>query len=163
MARLSKVAAGTLLTTLSYGAGVVGVLLMRNRGPRDAWYQALRKPSFQPPGWVFAPVWNVLYGAIAYSAYRVWRAGPSRARTIALTLWGAQLALNAAWTPTFFGARAPRFALADMALLDAAACAYAVAAARVDRTASLVATPYLGWLGFATAINASIVRLNPAA
>jgi tryptophan-rich sensory protein len=162
MAQMSKVLAGAVWTTLSYGAGLVGVLLMGN-GPRSAWYRSLRKPAFQPPGWVFGPVWNVLYGAIAYSAFRVWRAEPSRARTIALALWGTQVALNAAWTPMFFGARAPRLALADIILLDATASAYTAVASRVDRTASLVTAPYLGWLGFATTLNASIAQLNPTA
>lgn len=158
---LSKVVSGAAFAALTYGAGVLGVLSMRKR-PRGLWYQLLRKPSYQPPPWVFAPVWNVLYGAIAYSGYRLFHARPSRARSVGLGLWATQLALNAAWTPIFFGARRARLALLDIVALDAAVAAYAVVSARADRRASVAVAPYVGWLGLATALNASIVEKNPA-
>lgn len=134
---------------------------MRGRGaPDNRWFRSLRKPSYQPPSWLFGPVWSVLYGTIAYSGWRVWRAKPSRARTRSLALWAGQLALNGAWTPLFFGARRPGLALADIVALDVAAAAYAASAARVDRTAAIVFAPYLAWLGFATLLNGSITVKN---
>jgi tryptophan-rich sensory protein len=159
--QLSKVSSGIGFAALTYGAGLLGALWMRKR-PRGLWYRLLRKPSYQPPPWVFAPVWNVLYGAIAYSGNRLYRAPSSRARTVGLGLWAAQLALNAAWTPIFFGARRARLALLDLALLDATVAAYAAVSSRVDRRAAVAVVPYLGWLGLATALNGSIVRNNPA-
>lgn len=116
----------------------------------------MRKPSFQPPPWVFGPVWTALYGTIAYSGWRIWRAEKSPERTRALALWFAQLGLNAAWTPLFFGAHRPRAAFADIVALDATATAYAAAAAKVDPRAAKVVVPYLAWLAFATALNGSI-------
>ncbi len=160
-ARARSVLAGLGFAALTFGVSALGALAMRGKGsPNSLWFRTRRKPSFQPPNWVFAPVWTALYGAIAYSGWRVWRAPSSPARTKALGLWATQLALNGAWTPLFFRAHAPTAALADLAALDAAAGAYVATAAKVDRQAALVVTPYLGWLGFATALNGSIVAKN---
>lgn len=156
--------AGLGLAALCYGAAALGAATMRGRGsPRRPWFRALRKASAQPPDRVFGPVWSVLYGAMAFSAWRIWRAPASHARSRALALWATQLALNAAWTPVFFGLRRPVAALVDLAALDAAAGAYAAAAAQVDRTAAVAIVPYLGWLGFATYLNAAVVANNPRA
>lgn len=150
-----------LFAALCYGAAALGVATMRGRGrPGGAWFRRLRKPPAQPPDRVFGPVWTLLYATIAYSAWRVWKTPRSSARRRALTLWGTQLALNAAWTPLFFGARRPALALFDLVAIDTAAALFAVTAARVDRRAAAAFVPYLGWLGFATYLNASIVRRN---
>jgi tryptophan-rich sensory protein len=155
------VLAGIGAAAAAYGAAGLGALTMRGTGrPDGRWFRSLRKPRVQPPNWIFGPVWTVLYATIAYSGWRIWRAPRSPERTRALSLWGTQLALNAAWTPLFFGARKPALALADIAALDAAAVAYAVSARNVDRRAAWIVTPYLGWLGFATMLNASIVVKN---
>ena len=157
MQRLSKLG----FTLLSYGAAALGSLAMRGKGrPEGRWYRSLDKPSFQPPPYVFGPVWTVLYGTIAYAGYRVWKAPSSAARTRALALWGTQLVLNAAWTPLFFGARRPKAALADIVALDAAAGAFAVQAAAVDKRATAAFVPYLAWIGFASVLNGSIVAKN---
>ena len=146
---------------LCFGAAALGTAAMRGRGrPDGAWFHMLRKPAAQPSNRVFGPVWTLLYATMAYSAWRVWKARRSSARGRALTLWGTQLALNAAWTPLFFGARRPTLALFDLVALDTAAALYAVTAARVDRHEVSAFVPYLGWLGFATYLNASIVRRN---
>lgn len=156
MRNSSKLAA-LAFGALSYGVSAIGALVMKKRGPADGlWYRSLPKPSYQPPSWIFGPVWTVLYGAIAYSGYRIWRAPRSSERTRALALWSAQLALNGAWTPIFFGAHKPRIALVDIVALDATATAYAAAAAKIDKRAAVVVAPYLAWLAFATTLNGSI-------
>ncbi len=156
-----SVLAGLGAAAAAFGAGALGTLAMRGKGSPDGlWFRRLRKPSFQPPNWLFGPVWTILYATIAYSGWRIWKAPKSRERTSALSLWGAQLVLNAAWTPLFFGARKPALALADLVALDAAAAAYAATARKVDRQAAVVVTPYLGWLGFATALNTVIAVKN---
>ena len=131
----------------------------RNSGD-SRWYRRLRKPALTPPPIVFPIAWTALYALQAASAFRVWRAPKSSNRTKALALWATQLGLNAAWSPIFFRMRAPRLALADVVALDAALAAYVHRAAKVDRPAALLAAPYLAWLGFATYLNAEIVRLN---
>ena len=148
---------------LAAGAAALGGLMMRGKGrPDGRWFRSLRKPAFQPPNWVFGPVWTVLYATIAYSGWRIWRAEDSPARSRALALWGAQLGLNALWTPLFFGARKPAVALADLAALDATAMRFATVARRVEPAAAKAFVPYLAWLAFATALNTAIVAKNPA-
>ncbi|WP_373048972.1 TspO/MBR family protein [Vulgatibacter sp.] len=140
------------------GTALLGAVATRSGlGPE---YRALEKPPWQPPAAAFGPVWTVLYGMMAWSAWRVWRAPPSRARRRALGLWSAQLALNAAWSPLFFGLRRPGLALADIGLLQPTLVACTAATARVDRRAGLLLVPYLAWTTFAAALNASIVRRN---
>ncbi|HEY4239079.1 MAG TPA: TspO/MBR family protein [Kofleriaceae bacterium] len=158
------VLAGLGFAALTFGVAAAGAIATR-RGkgrPQSLWYRLLRKPSYQPPNRVFGPVWTVLYGAIAYSGWRVWRSKESPERTAALGLWATQLALNAAWSPLFFGARRPRAALLDLIVLDASAAAYTAVASKVDTQAGATVLPYLGWLGFATALNSSIVAKNPS-
>jgi translocator protein len=155
---LRKSAALGVIAGLTAGAAVLGA--SAQRGANDDWYDGLRKPRFTPPKAVFGPVWTGLYALIALSGYRVWKAPRSRRRRAALGLWGAQLVLNAAWTPLFFGLRRPLAALVDLVALTGTAGAYAAAARKVDRPAAIMMLPYLAWLGFAGALNEEIWRLN---
>ena len=123
----------------------------------DAWFSALQKPSFNPPTWVFPPVWSVLYAMMAIAAWRVYRVTGVGA---AIGLWFAQLLINAAWTPLFFGARQPVWALVDLVVLFVAAGITAIRFLPLDRRASLLLLPYLAWLGFALALNGAIVAMN---
>lgn len=125
------------------------------------WYRLLRKSRWNPPDAAFGPVWTSLYAASALSAARVYRTEPSPARTRALALWGTQQALNAAWTPLFFGQRRPRAALADLGLLWGALGGYAAQARQVDRIAAALVLPYLAWVSFAGFLNEEVVRKNP--
>lgn len=142
------VAAAALIGTK--GAG--GTAAVRER------YQSLDKPAFAPSPRVFGPVWGVLYPVVAVAGARVLAAEPSVERTRALAAWGTQLALNAAWTPLFFGAHAERTALVDIAGVLGFAAAFVALARKVDRPAAAMTLPYLGWLGFASALNVEIVR-----
>lgn len=127
---------------------------------RSPWYTLLRKPSFQPPRRAFGPVWTALYALMSVSAWRVWRAPSSPERTRALALWSAQLGLNGAWSWFFFGARKPRASLIELGGLFAAIAAYANEARKVDPAAAWMMAPYLGWTGFAGALNEEIARRN---
>lgn len=158
--RRQKVLAFTLFSAAVAAAAAFGSLFNPGRGAIRDWYRALEKPSFNPPDAIFGPVWTLLYILMVVAAYRVWSADASRARAVALRLWFAQLALNAAWSPLFFGARNPAIALVDIVLLLAAIVAFAVVSRRVDRVATWLMVPYLAWVSFATAINEEIVRLN---
>ena len=123
----------------------------------DAWYAGLRKPAFNPPDWVFAPVWTILYVLIAIAGARVFGAPGGEA---ALAVWIAALLLNFLWSPVFFGLRRPALALAIVAGLLAAIVAFIVLSWPVDLTAALLFLPYAVWVGFATTLNAAVVRLN---
>lgn len=125
-----------------------------------AWYDALSKPPWTPPNWLFAPVWSLLYLAIAIAGWLVWRrAGAS----LPLAVWLGQLALNAAWSWLFFGLHRPALALADIVALFVLILVFIVVAAPVSRPAALLFVPYALWVLYATALNASIVFRNPGA
>lgn len=127
---------------------------------KSRWYRRLRKPRYQPPPQAFGPVWSVLYALQAVSGWRVWRAPSGPSRSLALELWGAQLGLNALWSHLFFGQRRLGASLAELGALLGALGGYVAVARRVDRPAAWLVAPYLGWVGFATALTAGIVRRN---
>lgn len=155
---LAKALALALIGAGPIAAAVVGA---RATGSgRGLWYRTLRKPRWNPPSAVFGPVWTALYIAMGWSAYRVWRTPPSRARTRALALWGTQMLFNGLWSPIFFGRHAPRAALLDIGALLPSIALYTRAAAPLDRPAAWLMVPYLAWTTFATALNARIVTLN---
>jgi benzodiazapine receptor len=124
------------------------------------WYAALNKPSFTPPDYVFPIAWNILYALMAISLWRLWQAGESEMRHRAITLFLLQLAVNLAWSWIFFGAESIRGGLAAILALDALVIWTIYAAWQTDRIAAALLLPYLLWIGYATALNAGIVRLN---
>ncbi len=123
------------------------------------WYPSLDRPSWGPPDKVFGPVWTVLYGANAVSAWLVWRANPTQSRP-ALSLYGAQLALNAGWPLLFFGLKRPGLALIEIALLWVTIAATIAAFSRRHRVAALLLVPYLAWVTFALVLNRELWRRN---
>ncbi len=149
-----------LLAMAGFGAVTAGAAALGAQARPGAWYNSLQKPWFQPPSWVFAPVWTGLYALIAVSGYRVWSAPASPERTRALGFWGAQLGLNAAWSLLFFGKQDPRAALIDIGLLRISIDAYTHAAVKVDPSAKWMMAPYRTWVSFAALLNAEIVRKN---
>ncbi|MBN9588439.1 MAG: hypothetical protein BGN85_06560 [Alphaproteobacteria bacterium 64-11] len=122
------------------------------------WYAGLVKPSFNPPNWVFAPVWTTLYVLMAVAAWRVWH--KTGLRDPALYAFGAQLLLNFCWSGIFFGLHQPGFALAELLLLNLAILATLVLFWRRDPIAGMMLVPYLGWTCFAGLLNYEIWRLN---
>jgi tryptophan-rich sensory protein len=123
----------------------------------DAWFNALAKPAFMPPTWLFPPVWSLLYFLMAIAAWRVYRVEGVRA---AIVLWFVQLIANAAWTPLFFGLHRVDFALADISVLIVLIVATTIAFFRRDRLAGNLMVPYFAWVVFATALTYAIWKLN---
>lgn len=123
-------------------------------------YQQLRRPSWAPPSWLFGPVWTALYVLIAVAGWLVWRALGWRGARRELTLYAAQLVLNAAWTPLFFLARRYGLAFAEIVALDVVLLATVVTFWRRHRLAGALLVPYLCWALFATALNLAIWRFN---
>ena len=124
------------------------------------WYTTLKRPAIAPPNWVFGPVWTLLYVLMAVAAWRAWLAGPSRARTLALALFLAQLALNLAWSWIFFSHHAVGAALAEVTVLWIAIGGTILAFIRVTPLAAWLLVPYLAWVTFAALLNAAFWRLN---
>jgi benzodiazapine receptor len=144
---------------LCLGVGAVGG---RWTAPEiGAWYRTLRKPFFNPPNWIFGPVWTLLYLLMAVAAWLVSQSAPSTLRSAALGLFLAQLALNLAWSWIFFRRHALGGALAEVLLLWLAIGATTLVFARVAPAAGWLLLPYWGWTSFASLLNAAIWRLNP--
>lgn len=135
------------------GAGLsIGVLT----APGD-WYAALQKPWFNPPNWVFGPVWTLLYLGIAYVGWRLWQQENQR---ILRQLWMLQMGLNLLWSPAFFVAQMPNLALLIIVMLLGTIFVFERRAWQSDRLSAVLLLPYLAWVSFATALNAAIVYLN---
>jgi benzodiazapine receptor len=124
------------------------------------WYVSLNKPSFTPPNYAFPIAWNILYALMAISLWRLWQAPRSEMRSRAITLFLMQLAVNLAWSWIFFGAESIRGGLSTILALDVLVAMTILAIWRVDRFAAGLLLPYLLWIGYATALNAEIARLN---
>mgnify|MGYP000214498459 CR=1 FL=1 len=127
------------------------------------WYNSLQQPTFQPPGWVFGPVWTVLYIMMGISLYLVWKLPSSALRTYALTFFGIQLVLNGLWTFLFFGAGSLLWSSVDILLLLASLSTTIYFFYQLSTTAAYLLVPYLLWVSFATVLNLTIYYLNPGA
>jgi benzodiazapine receptor len=124
------------------------------------WYATLAKPWFNPPNWVFAPVWTALYALMAYALWRVLRSPPSPDRGRALVLFFAQLLLNAGWSWMFFAAHSPLLGLINIVPQWLVILAAMVAFYRVDRLAGCCLVPLAAWVGYAGLLNLALWRLN---
>lgn len=124
------------------------------------WYAALNKPSWNPPSWVFGPVWSLLYLTMAVAAWMVWRGRGFSASAIPLALFALQLGLNCVWSGLFFALGRPWLAFADIVLLWCAILATMISFARLSLPASLLLAPYLVWVSFAAALNFTIAKMN---
>lgn len=146
----------------AWGAAVAVVAALGGvaTDPTSAWYEGLEKPSWQPPGWLFGPVWTTLYVLLAVSAALAWRDVRGPRRRLILGLYAANLALNLGWTLIFFRAHAPRAALAEILALLASIVAIALLVRRHNRLAAAALLPYGAWVAFATALTAWIAAEN---
>jgi len=127
----------------------------------STWYPTLVKPSFNPPAWVFGPVWTILYIMMGVAAFLVWQRGLSAdGARIALTVFAIQLALNGLWSILFFGLQAPGWALAEIILLWMAIGITTLLFWRAVPSAGALLLPYWMWVSFATVLNASLWWLN---
>jgi translocator protein len=142
-----------LFVALVFGGGTaVGLSTLPGE-----WYAALRKPDFNPPNWIFGPVWSVLYVMIAVAGWRTWRTARD---SVAMKIWWAQLALNFLWSPIFFVAHQTGAALAVILLLLAAILAFIAMMYRRDKIAAWLFAPYAAWVGFASLLNGFVWALN---
>ena len=123
----------------------------------DAWFAALAKPSFNPPGWLFGPVWAVMYVLIGVAGWRTWTSDEEGVRT---TSWVLQLFTNYSWTPVFFGLHAIGWALFVIVALLAQIVIFIVVSWRKDRISAALFLPYAAWVTFASGLNLAIFLLN---
>lgn len=145
-----------ILLTMSIGglsgfATVAGV---------NGWYRTLNKPSFNPPNYLFGPVWSLLYLLMGISLYLIYKSEQSTARTKALRAFAVQLILNFFWSIIFFRLHAVGIALLEIVLMWLAILAMIIISYRVNKPAALLQIPYICWVSFASVLNAAIYHLN---
>ncbi len=126
----------------------------------DTWYQSLQKPPFNPPDWIFAPVWTALYVMMAIAGWRVWRRDGIESRRSALALFAVQLGLNLAWSLVFFGLQRIGLAFAEIVILLIAIIANTIMFWRIDRLAGVLFVPYALWVAYAAVLNGALWVLN---
>lgn len=148
----------TLSIALPVGLGGVAGF-MTSSETQGQWYQSLKKPSWTPPKSAFGPVWVTLYILMGIAAWRVWRAG---GRDQPMLLYGAQLALNIAWSFLFFKAHNLQWALFDIVALLGMLIATTYSFYGVDQAAGHLMIPYVAWVSLATALTANLYINNPA-
>ncbi len=157
--RLIEIARLVASIIICQGAGLVGSIFTTPAIP--TWYAALRKPSFSPPNWLFAPVWITLFALMGVSAFLVWRKGLGDPQVrIVLAIFVIQLILNTTWSVVFFGLRSPLGGLIVIAVLWVAILLTILNFFKISTTAGIVLIPYILWVSFAAVLNLFIWRLN---
>lgn len=141
---------------MAFACAIAGGVLTR-LGP---WYDALRKPSFQPPDWLFGPAWTVIFTLTAIAGYHAWQAAPAEERALLFALFAFNAVVNAAWSGFFFTLRRPDWALIEVGVLWLSIVALIAAIWPIATTPALLLLPYLLWVSFAAVLNLAVVRLN---
>ena len=140
-------------------AGAIGSMFTRQA--ISTWYATLEKPAFQPPNWLFAPVWTLLYVLMGVAAFLVWRKGlENRQVKIALIAFLVQLVLNALWSVVFFGLESPLYGFIVIVVLWGAILFTILKFYRISLASSVLLWPYLLWVTFAAVLNESVWLLN---
>lgn len=151
---------GPPLAAWGAAVAVIAALGGASTDTTSAWYEGLEKPPWQPPGWVFGPVWTILYVLLALSAALAWRDVRGPRRRLILGLYAANLVLNLGWTLVFFRAHAPWAAFGEILALLASIVALIVLVSRHNRVAAAALVPYAVWVGFASALTVAIAAEN---
>lgn len=147
-----------LVATLAAVATAAAGGLLTDVGP---WYQALRNPDWKPPDWLFGPAWTTIFFLCVVSGVTAWRRAPGAAeRRLTVGLFALNYGLNVGWSLLFFHLRRPDWALWEVGFLWGSVAALVLALARWSKLSAWLLLPYLSWVGFASALNAAIVRLN---
>ena len=140
-------------------AGIIGSFFTASSV--STWYPGLIKPSFNPPSWIFSPVWITLFVLMGISLYLVWEKGiEAKGVRPGLTVFGIQLVLNMFWSIIFFGLKAPTFAFIEIMILWAAILITILRFYKISKTAAYLLIPYLLWVSFAAVLNLAIAVLN---
>jgi tryptophan-rich sensory protein len=147
-----------LFLVLAFAAAALGALATATSV--DTWYPTLRKPDWNPPSWIFSPVWTLLYLLMAVATWRAWRTENVSTARRTVSLYSAQLTLNALWSILFFGMRQPGAALIEIIILWALLVVILLRFWRLDRIAAMLWAPYVAWVTFAAFLNGAIWTLN---
>lgn len=148
----------SLITLVAFMVVVIGVGALIGTGAQpDAWYASLEKPPFNPPNWIFGPVWFTLYVLIAIAGWRAWMRDN---RSTAMMLWAGQMVLNWAWSPAWFGLHQTWLAFVILVAMWSCIAGFIAVNWQRDRTAALLFVPYIAWVSFAGLLNLWIALAN---
>ena len=154
----AALSAGAIAAAVTWAAVTAGLgALATDIGP---WYRKLEKPSWQPPDWLFGPVWTTIFVLAALAAVLVWEDATPAQRVAIAVAYVVNGLLNAAWSVLFFRMRRPDLALPETGILLVSILAMVVTVGRVDRLAGALLAPYVIWVCFAAVLNRAIIRLN---
>jgi tryptophan-rich sensory protein len=145
-----------VFAVLCIGAASMGAIFRPG-----AWYESMDRPPWRPPNWLFGPAWAVLFLTMAAAAWMIWSFAPPGQQTVPLAWWGLQLALNACWSPIFFGLRRPGLAFKEVLLLWCAVLGTVISFLGAYPPAGWLLLPYLAWVSFASVLNHAMWRRNP--
>ena len=149
-----------LIVSIALPLAVGAVAGMFTSKAIPAWYATLNRPSFNPPNWLFGPVWTILYIVMGISLYLIWTQAPGEQRTIALEAFFVQLALNFGWSFLFFYFKSIGLALGEIILLWLGILITLLLFYKIKPLAAIINIPYLLWVSFATILNAAYFKLN---
>lgn len=158
MSKTRQFPALLILVLINFAVAAFGGLATADAVP--TWYATLAKPAWNPPSWVFGPVWTLLYLLMALAAWLVWLRRAEHEVMPVLSAYFFQLMLNASWSLIFFGLHEPGWAFGEIVVLWLAIALTLRAFGRVSRTAGWLFVPYLLWVTFAAVLNFTIWRLN---
>jgi benzodiazapine receptor len=147
-----------IFIAICLGAGTLGAVATTPE--IEGWYKTIAKPSWNPPDWIFGPVWTTLYVLMAVAAWLVWKPAGFRAAAVPLALFAIQLLLNIGWSWIFFRMHEPGWAFVEIVVLWLAIVATTVAFFRCSRIAGWLLVPYVAWVGFASVLNFAIWQMN---
>ena len=139
-------------------AGVIGAFF--TTPSISSWYAGLNKPFFNPPSWLFGPVWTLLYLLMGVSLYLVWSQKNQAGKKLALTIFAIQLGLNSFWSIVFFGLQLPWVAFLEILVLLFFIVLTIVKFFPISKKSAYLLIPYLLWVSFASVLNFYIARLN---
>lgn len=157
MNKIAKIAIALVVCLMvGYSSSIV------TRPSVEIWYPTILKPSFNPPNWIFMPVWTLLYVLMAVAAGLVWDKIKEQNQEVkkALGFFLVQLILNAIWSYLFFGLKNPMLALIEIVLLWLMIYETYLKFTKINKTAGYLLIPYIAWVSFAGILNASIWWLN---
>jgi len=154
-----NIVALTLWLAICYLAAWIGAQVSPGIGPSD-WYNTIEKPSWNPPNWLFGPVWSLLYTTMGIAAWIVWKEHRWTNAGRALNFFLIQLALNTGWSWVFFGAQSPGWALIHIIVLLAAIVYTTILFFEKSKISGYLMIPYILWVSFATVLNGAIWWLN---
>lgn len=155
---MKKILPPIISILIAQSAGLIGSIFTANSV--NTWYTTINKPSFNPPSWIFGPVWITLYTLMGIAAFLIWNKKKSSQRTKALFVYGIQLVLNTLWSILFFGLQNPGMAFFEILFLLAFILATICFFFKQSKPAAYLLIPYLAWVSFAAILNYNIWILN---